>query len=71
MAMWRTWAGPAEGAVGWAEVGDYVPGPVTAQEAAEVLALAQEQWALLGPEDDPECAEYWQAWDDIAATMAA
>lgn len=50
--------------------GDFAPEPVPEQDRAAVLAVIDEQWAMLGPAHDPASAEYWDRFEDMAAAMA-
>lgn len=71
MAYRSTWGGVGDGVLvleGRVLVPEpFVPVPVTAAEAVEVAAVFEEQWAGLGPEHDPGCAEYWSRLEDMAA----
>ncbi len=66
MADTSTWGGVEERVI---DSGDFVPEPVTLAEAAEVAAVLEEQWAALGPADDPGCVEYWDRLEDMAGAL--
>src|SRR5688572_11107496 len=69
MAYRSSWVG-VEDRVLEADLGAFVPEPVTAAEAAEVAAVFAEQDASLGPEHDPDSVEYWARLEDMTGGLA-